>query len=65
MSFDEQRPDDAAEMQHTNAAEAPLKPSESMPEPQLATVDNATIDDDSYPNFHVTYWMFYPYSQVC
>lgn len=22
-------------------------------------------DNITYPSFHVTYWMFYPYSQVC
>lgn len=39
-------------------------PNESKSEPQFASVDNTTADDDFYPKFHVTYWMFYPYSQV-
>lgn len=56
--FEEQRPSEAVETQHTNAPDIPLQPSESKPEPQFAAADNA------YPNFHVTYWMFYPYSQV-
>lgn len=23
------------------------------------------VENITYPSFHVTYWMFYPYSQVC
>lgn len=26
--------------------------------------DKGTVSGEKYPHFHVTYWMFYPYSQV-
>lgn len=34
--------------------------SEAKPEADL----KETTPNGSYPSFHVTYWMFYPYSQV-
>lgn len=34
-------------------------------EPKRNSDGRENVDNITYPSFHVTYWMFYPYSQVC
>lgn len=63
LPFDDRRILDMIDARNTTESINAKDTSESMPSPEFATVDNAT-SDDLYPNFHVTYWMFYPYSQV-
>lgn len=48
----------ANELNETVQLDETYDTSDSLPQPTDSTADNL------YPSFHVTYWMFYPYSQV-
>lgn len=64
LPFEEMRPlETATDMHGSIALNSMAETSESKLQPQFASAESAT-NNDSYPNFHVTYWMFYPYSQV-
>lgn len=63
LPFDDRRIFDMVDARNATEPINTKDTSESMPGSQFATADNAT-SDELYPNFHVTYWMFYPYSQV-
>lgn len=63
LPFEETRPLETPDIRGSIATNSTAETSESMLKPQFTVVDNAT-ESDSHPKFHVTYWMFYPYSQV-
>lgn len=47
--------------EESSTEEVPTQPPTNA-EPETMTM--SSTNENTYPSFHVTYWMFYPYSQV-